>query len=180
MDGNYSSDGSVIRVPIEGGAEVGADEEDGYSSDGSVIRVPVPYVDGEGEEDGYSSDASVVRVPMSANTNIANGAARGHRQEDDWSGGGYYPEANGGKGTGHQCNDEGLEEKGETACGPAKAMNTNLMAAARYFATSGGKISQDSGAGKQPSMGIEQVSRSAQDIPQVIIIYMYCTLEVLT
>lgn len=169
MDDSYSSGGSVIRVPVKGGG----DEEDGYSSDGSVIRVPIPNVDGQGEEDGYSSDASVVRVPISANTDIANGVTRGHRRENDCLGVGSYPEANGGKGKGHPCNEEGLEEKGEVACGPSKAMNMNLMAAARYFATSAGKTSQDSGAGvagkQPPSMGIEQVSRREQDNPQVLL-----------
>lgn len=54
-DGECSSNGSVLRVPVSD-----EDGDDGYSSSGSVLRVS----EGTGwDEDGYSSGGSVVRVP---------------------------------------------------------------------------------------------------------------------
>ena len=160
----------MVRVPISGGGQADEEDEgDEYSSDGSVIRVPV---DGEQEEDGYSSDASVVRVPVTASKETSNGDASKHGGQDELTAAcdAVAAEVNREEGTGHSRGDENLAEQGGVALEPAKAMKMNLQAAAKYFAADGGQAARDSAAAGVTGKGhnsAPEFLRTARDHPQV-------------
>lgn len=160
-----SSDGSVIRVPIDNG-----EEEDGYSSGGSVIRMNVdagsPYGTPVGsradEDDGCSSDGSVVRVPA-RKAGCQNDVDESQRRP----GGNGNPVAN----------ELGLKRQPDHQDGITNGvgsgtvgqlprhMEMNLLAASKYFGSKGG--ASDDGGAATATEASPHVSQKAKENPQV-------------
>lgn len=157
-DDGYSSGGSMIRVPVAGNA----DGDDASSSNGSVVRVNV-------DEDACSSDGSVLRIPVGVNeandcSSDDGSVVRRRNSEDPLKAPrqrghtGETPDAPldsltaqnlgllGDQGRGSSERTVGSHE-GAAGQGPARAMEMNLQAAAKYFSKGGqGGASQDCGA----------------------------------
>ena len=137
-DDRSSSNGSVVRVDVH--------EDDACSSDGSVLRVPVDV----GEADDGSSDGSVIRppaleelskddVPRQLGHNGGTPEAPLNRLTAE------ALAAQGG--LGHGCSEQTVAPHEGAGQGPSHAMKMNLQAAAKYFAKGGqGGASKDCGA----------------------------------
>lgn len=168
-DEGYSSGDSVVRVPV--GAGKGVVEEDGYSSGGSVIRVS-GNGEAEQEEDACSSDGSVVRVPLAKGGSAGDAEGQeGRRGEGIIPNGSLIARELGvdGEEMEHGCNGESVPEQEGARRGPTIAMKMNLQAAAKYFGK-GGQGPYTSGTGTATeghSNGSAQVVQKAEECPQV-------------
>lgn len=162
----YSSDGSVIRVPIDGDQEQGDADEDGYSSSGSVIRV-------DASEGACRPDGSVVRAPVASNTDEDDGCSSDGsvvRSPTDKAGVGGGVDGMPGKTaeSGLERTDKGVSgvERGGTGKVPAHA-KLNLLAASKYFGPKGGGLDGGTGATSEATRNGSQSSHMEHDNPQV-------------
>lgn len=159
---DYSSDGSVIRVPIDGEQGDGDADEDGYSSSGSVIRV-------DASEGACRPDCSVVRAPVASNTDENDGCSSDGsviRLPTDKAGvgGGVdgMQETTAELGLERAHNDGTALERGSTGKVPA-----HLLAASKYFGPKGAGFGGGAGASTETQRNRSKSSQSQHENPQV-------------